>query len=182
MNATPTPIPGCLVLHPPVFTDARGRFSKPYHRQQFAGLSLETDFAEQFYSLSHRGVLRGLHFQLPPHDHAKLVYCVSGSVLDAVVDLRLGSPTFGQHAVIELSAARGNAVYIPAGLAHGFLVVSESAALVYNVTTPHEPEADAGIHWRSAGIPWPEREPLTSDRDARLPALGDFDSPFRYRT
>lgn len=176
----PSRIPGCVELQPRVFEDARGRFVKVHHEQAFARLGLATAFAEQYYSVSHKNVLRGMHFQLPPADHAKMVYCVQGEVLDAVIDLRVGSPTFGQHALFELSAANANSVYIPKGMAHGFLTLSEEAIMVYNVTTTYSAEHDTGVLWDSAGIPWPVDVPVMSDRDKSFPALNAFGSPFRY--
>jgi dTDP-4-dehydrorhamnose 3,5-epimerase len=175
-----TGLPGCLELQPRVFEDARGRFVKVFNRELFAAHGLETSFAEEYYSSSLPGVLRGLHFQTPPHHHAKLVYCVAGRVMDVAVDLRVGSPTYGRHAVVELSMERGNAIYLPSGFAHGFYVPEGEATLVYNVTTGYAPESDAGIRWDSAGIAWPAAAPVVSDRDAGFPALAEFVSPFRY--
>lgn len=176
-----TGLPGCLVIRPRPFDDDRGRFVKVFQRDIFAAAGLAVDFAEEYYSVSRQGVIRGLHFQRPPHDHAKLVYCVAGRVQDAVVDLRAGSPTQGGHAVVELSADLGNMLYIPSGLAHGFCVLSESAALVYKVTTVHAPEHDAGIRWDSAGIPWAETAPVLSERDRSHPPLAALATPFVYR-
>jgi dTDP-4-dehydrorhamnose 3,5-epimerase len=173
-------ISGCMEIQPRIFVDNRGRFVKVFHERLFAERGLCTDFPEEFYSRSHRGVIRGLHFQLPPEDHVKLVYCVEGSALDAVVDLRRGSATFGRHAVFELSAEKANAVYIPRGLAHGFLVLSDEATLVYKVSAVHSPQHDTGIRWDSAGIQWPISNPIISLRDAALPALAELDSPFRH--
>lgn len=173
-----TRLPGCLELQPRVFDDARGRFVKVFNREFFAAHGLATGFDEAYYSSSRRGVLRGLHFQTPPHHHAKLVYCVAGRVVDVAVDLRVGSPAFGEHAVVELSHQRGNAIYLPAGFAHGFYVPDGEATLVYNVTTGYAPESDAGIRWDSAGIAWPSASPVVSERDAGFPALADFASPF----
>jgi dTDP-4-dehydrorhamnose 3,5-epimerase len=173
-------IPGCVEIQPHVFDDERGRFVKIFHEGLFAERGLCTGFAEEFYSRSHRGVIRGLHFQVPPQDHVKLVYCVEGRVLDVVVDLRCASATFGQHALFELSAAKANAVYIPRGLAHGFFTFSDEATVVYKVSTVHSPQYDAGIRWDSVGIEWPVSDPIVSIRDAALPAMADFDSPFRY--
>ena len=177
----PGPLPGCFELRSRVFVDARGRFAKTIHAGLFAAHGLRTDFVEQYYSVSARGVVRGLHLQLPPHEHAKLVYCPSGEVLDVVVDLRRGSPTFGRHVLVTLSAQRGNALYVPAGVAHGFLATSAETLMVYNTTSVHAPEHDGGIRWDSAGVPWPlEREPVVSERDARLAALADFVTPFVF--
>jgi dTDP-4-dehydrorhamnose 3,5-epimerase len=175
-----TGLPGCLELQPRVFEDARGRFVKVFNRELFAAHGLETSFAEEYYSSSLPGVLRGLHFQTPPHHHAKLVYCVAGRVMDVAVDLRVGSPTYGRHALVELSMERGNAIYLPSGFAHGFYVPEGEATLVYNVTTGYAPESDAGIRWDSAGIEWPDAAPVVSERDAGFPSLAEFVSPFRY--
>ena len=125
-------------------------------------------------------MLRGLHFQIPPHDHAKVIYCVMGTIRDVAVDLRRGSPTFRQFASIELGGDQGNGLYLPRGLAHGFYVLSEHAVVVCKTTTIYAPSHDAGIRWDSAGIPWPDREPIISGRDAALPTLAEFDTPFHY--
>lgn len=161
-----------------VHWDARGRFVKVFHRQAFAAAGLNTEYPEEFYSVSHRGVIRGLHFQSPPMDHVKLVYCVAGEVQDAVLDLRQGSPTYGCHALIELSAQVGNMVYIPKGLAHGFCTLSETATLVYKVSSAYSPEHDCGVLWNSAGIPWSVTDPILSDRDRAHPPFRAFVSPF----
>lgn len=180
MEVASIPMPGCYELQPRVFADLRGRFVKTFHEQVFAGLDLETTFREQFYSVSHRRVLRGLHFQAPPHEQAKLVYCVTGAVLDAVVDLRAGSPRYGEFALVELSAERGNMLYVPPGFAHGFYVRSETAVMLYHVSSVYAPEADSGIRWSSCGIPWPDDEPIVSERDQGLAPLADFVSPFVF--
>ena len=180
MELRSTPIPGCWQIVPRIFHDERGSFVKTFNRELSAQHGLVTEFAEEFYSWSHRGVLRGLHFQLPPAQHTKVVTCLVGEVLDVVVDLRVGSPTYGGHALIHLRAEDATLLYIPEGLAHGFLAVSDNALMSYQVTTVHSPEHDAGIRWDSAGIPWPELQPIVSARDAAFPALKEFDSPFRY--
>jgi len=172
-----TPLPGCHELTAVTREDARGIFVKTVHADFFRQHGLRGDFVEQYYSVSHRHVLRGLHFQLPPHEHAKLVYCTSGRVLDAVVDVRPGS-NYGRHVLVELSAEKANLVYIPAGCAHGFLTLSDSATMVYNVTSVYSPQQDRGIRWDSAGIDWPAGNPTVSERDAGLVALKDFVTPF----
>lgn len=178
MTVEETPIPGCFEIRPKILRDDRGGFIKTFHTDAFAKQGLCTEWREEYYSVSKRGVLRGLHFQTPPHDHAKLVYCVDGAVLDAVVDLRKGSPTYGMHKTFELTAEGAGMLYIPGGLAHGFFVLSESATMMYKVSTVYAPEHDRGIRWDSAGIPWPVQAPILSPRDAVLPVLDDFDSPF----
>src|SRR3954454_20057839 len=120
MELTETHLPGCFLVQPKVFPDSRGQFAKLYSGEVFHHHGLRADFPELACSVSKKGVLRGLHFQLPPADHAKCVYCVEGSVIGAVVDLRVGSPTYGKGGMWELSAERGNGLYIPRGFAHGF--------------------------------------------------------------
>ena len=173
-------IPGCLEIQTLLREDARGNFVKVFHADAFRELGLETTFREEFYTTSKRGVMRGLHFQVPPCDHVKLVYCTEGSVFDVALDIRRGSPHFGRFAAFELSAAKGNAVYLDKGFAHGFLVTSASATLVYKLSSVHSPAHDQGILWNSAGIPWPGDAPVMSARDRALPAFADFDTPFRY--
>ncbi|MDH3974413.1 MAG: dTDP-4-dehydrorhamnose 3,5-epimerase [Deltaproteobacteria bacterium] len=180
MKINETELPGCYELVPHIFKDERGLFVKTFHEEQFREKGLVTHFGEEYYSFSHKGVLRGLHFQTPPMDHAKMVYCVSGEVIDAVVDLRVGSPAYGKYALFDLNSEKCNIIYIPSGMAHGFYVTSESALLMYKVTTVYSPEHDSGIHWRSAGIPWGNDNPQISKRDGSFPSLADFKSPFQY--
>ncbi len=174
----PCNLAGCFELQPKAFEDARGRFVKVFHEQEFTAEGLEHNFAEEYYSVSHKLVIRGMHFQLPPMDHVKMVYCVEGEVMDAVVDLRVDSPTYGQYALFDLSAAKANSIYIPKGMAHGFCVRSDRAVMVYKVSSVYSPEHDSGVLWNSIGIPWPLEQPCISDRDKSLPALSDFKSPF----
>jgi len=171
---------GCFELQPKAFDDARGRFVKVFHEEAFAAQGLETDFAEEYYSVSHKNVIRGMHFQLSPMDHVKMVYCVQGEVMDVVVDLRVGSPTYGQHAVFELSAAKANSIYIPKGMAHGFCARSDDAIIVYKVSTVYAPAQDAGILWNSLGVAWPTTDAILSVRDQSFPSFAQFKSPFRY--
>lgn len=128
-----TKIPGCFVLKPAVFQDERGSFVKTFHEQVFAANKLETNFAEEYYSVSFKNVLRGLHFQLPPKEHTKVVYCVLGAVMDVVVDLRVGSSSYGKFEIFEVSGENGNMIYVPPGLAHGFYVTSEKAIMMYDL-------------------------------------------------
>ena len=178
----PMPLPGAWEVIPVVRGDERGRFVKTFHFDAFNQRGLATGFREQYYSVSRRGVLRGMHFQTPPHDHAKLVTCLRGRVLDAALDLRRGSPTCGMHHLLELDAKKGNMAYLPPGLAHGFLALSETALVLYNVTSVYAPESDAGLRWDSVGIDWPLAEPVLSPRDKDLPHLDNFQSPFTYHS
>jgi len=180
MTIRETPLPGLVEIQPFVARDPRGTFVKTFHEADYRRLGLPAHYAEEYYSLSHRGVLRGMHFQVPPHDHAKVVTCVAGKVLDVVVDLRAGSPTFGRIHSIELDDERATMLVIPSGMAHGFLALSESAIMYYQVTTAYSREHDAGIRWDSLGIPWPMTDVILSDRDREFPAFADFKSPFVY--
>ena len=180
MEFRKTLIPGCYEITPKVIEDSRGRFIKVFHNPSFKKWGINEHFTEQYYSVSNKRVLRGLHFQTPPYDLSKLVYCVAGKVIDVVLDLSKGSPTYGKHFMLELNSDTANLLYIPRGLAHGFYVISEQATLVYNVTTAYNAEYDKGIHWQSAGILWLDNNPIVSPRDRQFPALIDFESPFAY--
>ena len=182
MKIENTELPGCFELQPVVHRDPRGSFVKTFHAPSFEAAGLSTDFVEEYHSASRRGVIRGLHLQLPPCAHAKLVSCVHGEVFDVAVDLRVGSPTQGQAMTRRLTAADGNALYFPPGLAHGFQALTEDAIVVYRVTSVHAPAQDAGIRWDSAGIECPEPGAKVSERDATLPTLADFESPFRHQS
>jgi len=176
----PTKVPGCIQINARKRQDSRGYFVKTYHRSLFHEHGLSTEFREEYYSSSNSGCLRGMHFQLPPHDHDKLVYCTTGTVLDVVVDLRRGSPTYGQAECMTLSGESGTMLFIPKGLAHGFYVLSGPSSMVYNVTTEYAPSHDTGIHWRSIPFDWPNLSPVTSERDSSFQPLNEFDSPFTY--
>jgi dTDP-4-dehydrorhamnose 3,5-epimerase len=173
-------LPGCYEIQLPVHSDARGSFVKTIVSSQFAERELEAGFVETFYTVSGENVLRGVHLQLPPADHAKLVYCVAGGVMDVCLDVRRGSPAFGRHIVIELAAERNNAIYLPRGVAHGFYVRQAPAIIVYHVTSEHVPRLDSGIAWNSFGAVWPTDSPLLSPRDAALTPFKNFASPFRF--
>jgi len=174
-----TVIAGCFELQPIVHVDSRGRFVKTYNADYFASNDLETDFREQYYTVSKKGVLRGMHFQTPPHEHNKLVYCTSGIILDVVLDLRIGSPSYLKHLSLKLSEDLGNMLYLPAGLAHGFYSLTE-ATVAYNVSTVYAPAFDSGILWSSIGMNWPNMLPDISERDAKFSALENFQSPFTF--
>jgi dTDP-4-dehydrorhamnose 3,5-epimerase len=180
MKVIPTNIPKCYELQPSVFHDERGSFVKVFHENIFEDNQLETHFVEEYYSVSRRNVLRGLQFQLPPQDLVKMVYCVEGQVKDVVVDLRIGSPTYGKYKIFDLSAEKANIIYIPSGLAHGFYVTSEKAIMVYKVTTVYSPEYDTGIRWNSVGIDWDCKNPIVSQRDSQFVSFSEFNSPFTY--
>ncbi len=182
MKLKATAIPGCFRLEYVNRSDARGSFIKTFQSKAFLELGLEASFAESFYSTSEIDVLRGMHFQMPPADGAKLVYCLQGTVLDVALDLRLDSPAFGKFAVFELNAEDTSAAYMPRGVAHGFFTSRGPATLVYNVSSEYDPALDTGVLWDSFGMEWPITTPVLSLRDRSFPRLCDFASPFRFST
>jgi dTDP-4-dehydrorhamnose 3,5-epimerase len=165
-------------LQPRRFEDQRGLFVKTFHAPEFRELGLPFEPREEFYSMSSRNVLRGMHFQLPPAAHAKLVYCLGGKVLDVVLDMRKGSPRFGEVFSCELSAAPGRVLFIPAGFAHGFLALEDNSLMVYKTDAVHDSERESGIAWDSFGFKWPVAAPVMSERDSRFEAWARFSSPF----
>jgi dTDP-4-dehydrorhamnose 3,5-epimerase len=179
MDFIETAIPGLFIIKPRVFEDSRGVFVKNFQAAKFESRGLESGFRELFYSYSRKGVIRGMHFQKPPHDHAKLVYVTAGAVRDVIVDLRRGSPAYGQAVSAELSAVNHQAVYIPRGCAHGFLSLEDGSCVNYLQTTEHEPSADSGIRYDSFGFDWECAAPVLSDRDRAFPSFADFDTPFK---
>jgi dTDP-4-dehydrorhamnose 3,5-epimerase len=178
MNLIPARLGGCFVVQPSFSQDERGTFVKTFHARRFAELGLPTAWSEEYYSSTRKGVIRGMHFQTPPHDHEKLVYCMQGRVLDVVLDLRKSSPTYGQHFAVELESVRGQGLIIPKGMAHGFLALTEDALMAYKVTTVYAPDNDSGIRWDSFGFDWEVERPIISARDRTHPAFSDFVSPF----
>lgn len=184
VRAVPTPVLGChqILLEPS--SDRRGSFLKSFQASAFAELGISFEIRELFTSRSKTGVVRGLHFQRPPADAAKLVCCLDGAVLDAVVDLRVDSPTFGRHCLVELTPELANAVYVPTGCAHGFLVTHGEALVLYAQSGEHDAELEGGVLWSSARIAWPvdpdDGSVIVSDRDAGFPRLAEFNSPFRW--
>lgn len=170
-------LPGCLLLRCRRLADARGCFVKTFHAEHFQQLGIAFTLREAFHSQSQRGVLRGMHFQLPPHDHDKLVACRSGRVRDVVLDLRAG-PGYGRVAAVELSGEADQLLFVPRGLAHGFLVLSDEAVMDYQTSSVHAPAHDAGLRWDSFGFDWGVPAPRLSPRDAAHPAWADFATPF----
>lgn len=182
MEIIKTDIEGVVILKPRVFGDSRGYFMESYNKRVFDELIGPVEFVQDNESKSTRGVMRGLHFQLPPFTQAKLVRCVQGTVLDVAVDLRRQSPTFGKHVAVELSEDNQLQLFIPRGFAHGFSVLSDTAVFQYKCDNFYNPGADAGISINdpSLGIDW-SIDPATailSEKDSRHPLLADFDSPF----
>jgi len=183
VEVSQTGIPGLVVIKPRVFGDNRGFFLETHSRQAFAAAGLDYDFVQDNHARSGpRGVLRGLHFQRPPATQAKLVWAVRGAVFDVVVDLRVGSPTYGKWYGIELSEDNFLRLMVPRGFAHGYVTLTENAEFMYKVDAPYSPADDAGIAWNDPGIrvAWPVVAPILSDKDACQPTLADCGSPFVY--
>lgn len=180
MELITEPLPGVKILRPFVFQDARGAFVKPFHERQLASHGIHFTVREEFFSISAANVLRGMHFQTPPHAHQKIVYCLAGKVVDVLLDLRKDSATYGQSVAFELSAANRHIVHIPVGLAHGFLSLEDDSCLIYKTDAVHASESDCGIHWSSFGFSWPidPRKAIISPRDLAHPKFSTFKSPF----
>jgi dTDP-4-dehydrorhamnose 3,5-epimerase len=173
-----TALDGVFQIQCKVSTDNRGRFIKNFRASHLKELGLETQFVEEFVTTSSKNVVRGLHFQSPPEDYIKIVSCFGGEILDVVVDLRKGSPTYGKHERFHLKEDSGRSIYIPKGFAHGFLALSDHATVHYQVSVEYAPSCDTGILWDSAGIEWPVESPIISARDSQFVGLKDFQSPF----
>lgn len=173
---TPTALPGVVVIEPKVFADERGFFMETYKRSDFVAAGLEVDFVQENHSKSPQGTLRGLHLQRAPMAQGKLVRAVEGEVFDVAVDIRRESPTFGRWVSVTLSAENRRSVFIPAGYAHGFCVVSAEAQVVYQTTAEYAPDLEWGVRWDDPllAIPWPVSAPRLSLRDSRWPALADL--------
>ena len=175
MKLVDTGLPGCLLIEPQVFGDARGFFYEGWNAARFGAAGLDMQFVQHNVSRSANGVLRGLHYQWPGNPQGKLVSVLEGEVFDVAVDIRRGSPTFGRHAAAILSADNKRHFWIPEGFAHGFVVLSESALFTYLCTAPYDRDSDRSIRWNDAqlAIDWPVAEPSLSAKDAAAPFLAD---------
>ena len=185
MKVLKTAIEGLLIIEPTVFGDSRGYFFESYNKQRFKDeTGLDIDFVQDNESMSSYGVMRGLHFQRPPFAQSKLVRCVRGKVLDVAVDIRKGSPTYGQHVAVELTEDNHRQFFVPRGFAHGFAVLSQTAVFQYKCDNFYAPQDDGGINIKddTLGIDWqiPMDKAILSDKDLKHPNLADFDSPFEY--
>jgi len=186
MSIEPTSLPGVLIFTPRVFKDARGFFFESYKDVVWQAAGIETVYVQDNQSRSVRDTVRGLHFQVPPAEQVKLVRVVRGAVWDVAVDIRLGSPTFGQWLGVELSEDNFRQLYIPAGFAHGFCVLSDEADVLYKTSCVYSPAHEQGIAWNDPeiGIPWPADEPLLSDRDRAAQSLQQYlaGTPFVFQS
>ena len=182
MKVLKTELPGVLIIEPARFEDSRGFFSESWNRRRMADAGIDIDFVQDNHSLSHpKGTLRGLHFQTPPHAQTKLVRCGRGVLYDVAVDIRRGSPTYGQWAGVELTAENGRQLWVPEGFAHGFVTRAPETEIVYKCTGYYAPEAEGALRWDSAGIDWDLTcDPILSNKDAEAPVLAEIDSPFEW--
>ena len=171
-----------LHLIPQRHCDHRGYFGETYSRLRYAEMGVDVEFVQDNHSLSRAvGTLRGVHFQAPPHAQGKLVRCGRGAIFDVAVDIRCGSPTYGQWQGYELTAENGHQLYVPVGFAHGFMTLEPDSEIVYKCTNYYAPETEGALRWDSCEIEWPLYvDPILSEKDAIAPALADFDSPFIY--
>lgn len=184
MNVIETKIDGLYIIEPRIFEDSRGYFFESYSQKEFDEKIGKIVFVQDNESKSSYGVMRGLHFQRPPFTQSKLVRCVKGAVLDVAVDIRKGSPTYGQHVAVELTEDNHRQFFISKGFAHGFAVLSETAVFQYKCDEFYHPEADGGISILddTLAIDWriPTAQAILSDKDTRHPLLKDFTTPFTY--
>lgn len=190
MEIQPLAIPDVKVITPKKFGDHRGFFSETFNKKTFAEVGLDFDFVQDNHSLSAQvGVLRGLHFQIPPFAQDKLVRVVKGRIFDVAVDIRVGSPTFGQWVGAEISAELWNQILVPVGFAHGFVTLEPDTEVVYKVTGTYAPDHDRGLAWDDPdiGIDWPldgpsgKISPVLSDKDTKHPKLADLPTCFEYK-
>lgn len=184
MDVIKTAIDGVFIIEPKVFNDGRGYFFESFSQREFEEKIRKINFVQDNESMSGYGVMRGLHFQYPPYSQSKLVRCVKGRVLDVAVDIRKGSPTYGQHVAVELSEDNHRQFFIPRGFAHGFAVLSETAVFQYKCDDFYAPDADGGISIidESLNIDWniPLEKAILSEKDTKHVCLSDFDSPFDF--
>lgn len=187
MRVEDAPLPGVRILTPVKHGDARGFFSETYSKPRYAALGIAEDFMQDNHSLSaDKGVVRGLHFQANPMAQAKLLRVVRGAVFDVMVDLRHGSPTYGRHFAVTISADAWNQVYVPAGLAHGFCTLEPGTEVIYKASAPYSPAHEAGLLWNDPdlGIDWPvsAADAILSPKDTQYPRLRDLRPYFTFRS
>lgn len=178
MQIIDTAIPEVKLIQLFNASDSRGLFVKTFHESTLQASGIDFEVKESFYSVSHNNVIRGMHFQHPPHDHAKIVFSTHGAILDVVLDIRKNSPTYGQYVSAELTAENNTAIYIPKGFAHGFKTLTDHATTFYFVSSENRRDADDGILFSSIGFEWNVPNPIVSDRDYSFKPFSEFISPF----
>ena len=181
MRIEETELAGLIVLTPRRFGDDRGWFTETWNAATLRDAGVDLDFVQDNHSFSARkGTLRGLHYQSPPRAQDKLVRCTRGAIFDVAVDVRVGSPTFGRHASVELTPDTGAQLLVPRGFLHGFVTLADDTEVQYKCTDFYSAECDGAVRWDSAGIDWPGADaPVVSAKDAGAPAFADWTSPFR---
>ncbi|WP_200763284.1 dTDP-4-dehydrorhamnose 3,5-epimerase family protein [Nitrosophilus alvini] len=180
MTINDTFIYGLKVIENKKFIDSRGSFLKIFNNETFQKFGINFSIKESYYSISKKDVIRGMHFQIPPKEHLKLVYVPKGRIIDIVVDIRKGSPTYGKYFEIELNEENGKALIIPIGLAHGFKSIENDTIVVYMQSSSYDRECDKGIKYDSFGYDWKIDHPILSERDKTFPPLNEFISPFKF--
>lgn len=180
MKIIDTDIIGLKILEPRIFEDTRGRFIKTFNNDFFKDNNLDINIQETYYSISHKDVIRGMHFQTPPFELLKLVYVPFGKILDVVLDIRKGSPTYGRYFSVELSSENAKVLIIPKGLAHGFKSLQDNTNVTYMQTACYAPNHDAGIRFNSFGFKWECKDPKLSDRDISFERFDQFKTPFVF--
>ncbi len=173
-----TPLDEAFLVTLPFSTDARGTFVKTFHETTLKEAGIDFTIRESYFSLSRKNVIRGLHFQTPPHQHSKVVFCPQGAILDVIVDLRSGSATYGQYFTHILSEENHMAYFIPEGFAHGFKSLTDNAITYYLVSSEYNKACDTGILYSSIGLDWDCPEPIISARDLSFAPFEHFESPF----
>jgi dTDP-4-dehydrorhamnose 3,5-epimerase len=185
MNVIKTALDGVMIVEPDVFADERGFFMETFEEKRYQeALGITERFVQDNLSMSKKGVLRGLHYQAPPFGQGKLMSVLSGKVLDVAVDIRSGSPTFGQHTTVELSGENHRQFFVPAGFAHGFVVLSDEAIFSYKCTNAYSKEHDRGIRWNDPdlGIDWSIVNPIVSEKDQKHPLFSDVPKEYIFKT
>ena len=172
-------IKGAKIIEYDVNHDTRGYTLKPFSLNQIKEAGLKFEVREIFYSTSNKDVIRGMHFQLPPHAQAKIVHLIKGKIMDVILDLRTDSPTYGKHVSIELEEGDGKVVYIPKGLAHGFASLVDGSTVIYLFDSPYSSGFESGVRYDSFGYKWKIGRPILSRRDLLFPEFYKFRSPFR---
>lgn len=178
MNIEKLNIPGVMLIKNNVNKDHRGSFFKPYSYEELIQYDININIKEVFYSYSHKNVIRGMHFQIPPFDQEKIVNVVKGKIIDVLLDLRIKSDSYGKFISIELTQNDGKSVYIPKGIAHGFLSISSYTIVLYMVNSKYSPNHDGGIRYDSFGYEWNVKNPILSSRDLSFENFDEFKSPF----
>lgn len=168
----------CYLIIPNTFVDSRGTFVKTFELEEYSHHDLAFEKKEVFYTVSHRNVLRGIHFQIPPAGQKKIIQCLSGHVIDVIIDLRKSSKTYKQVEVLDLNCEIPQLLFLPPGIGHGFLTLTDRSLMYYEVDKFYNKDLDLGIHWSSIGMNWPISKPIVSLRDSEFQPLEEFESPF----